>query len=219
MAQWRRSGSATIAAAAMATAWNAHGNGFVWDDRAAVIGNKDVRSDVNGTALWQVFTNDFWGTSIRAVDSHKSYRPLTVLSFRLNHLLTGFDAQYFHITNTLIHVGCSLLVWRVATVLFRSRTASPSSAAGTTALLEFIEIGAILSGLLFAVHPIHCDAVASVVGRADLLCTLLALQSFLMYVDAVKKSESPRWSAFALALATAVGGKMHMVASLCVGLY
>lgn len=40
--------------------------------------------------------------------------------------------------------------------------------------------------LLFAVHPVHCEAVASVVGRADILANIFFILSFLCYVEHVK---------------------------------
>lgn len=53
---------------------------FVFDDHEAVINNKDVTS--SNVSLHDVFHHDFWGASITHVASHKSYRPLTILSFR-----------------------------------------------------------------------------------------------------------------------------------------
>jgi len=53
--------------------------GFVFDDTEAVINNEDVKP---GTPISQVFQNDFWGTNIKSNNSHKSYRPLTILSFQ-----------------------------------------------------------------------------------------------------------------------------------------
>jgi len=53
--------------------------GFVFDDTEAIINNGDVRSE---TPITQLFYNDFWGTSLTHPNSHKSYRPLTILSFR-----------------------------------------------------------------------------------------------------------------------------------------
>ena len=52
---------------------------IVWDDRAAVMMNKDVRAEA---PLADLFVHDFWGTHIGHRESHKSYRPLTVLTFR-----------------------------------------------------------------------------------------------------------------------------------------
>lgn len=58
---------------------------FIFDDVEAVVNNKDIQLD---THIHKVFENDFWGTKMSHNSSHKSYRPLTVLSFRY---------VYFHI--------------------------------------------------------------------------------------------------------------------------
>lgn len=52
---------------------------FVHDDIPAVTLNKDV---VALNTLKHVFRNDFWGTPMSDLASHKSYRPLTTLTFR-----------------------------------------------------------------------------------------------------------------------------------------
>lgn len=52
---------------------------FIFDDVEAVVNNKDIQLD---THIHKVFENDFWGTKMSHNSSHKSYRPLTVLSFR-----------------------------------------------------------------------------------------------------------------------------------------
>ena len=52
---------------------------FVHDDIPAITMNKDVLG-VNPVS--QLFKNDFWGTPMSDVNSHKSYRPLTTLTFR-----------------------------------------------------------------------------------------------------------------------------------------
>lgn len=52
---------------------------FVHDDIPAVTMNKDVLA-IN--PISHVFKNDFWGTPMADLASHKSYRPLTTLTFR-----------------------------------------------------------------------------------------------------------------------------------------
>ena len=64
---------------------NSLDGGFVFDDAEAVVNNEDVRTS---TPFAQLFNNDFWGTNIRNNKSHKSYRPLTVLSFRYFAIFT-----------------------------------------------------------------------------------------------------------------------------------
>ena len=53
--------------------------GFVFDDVSAIKDNKDLRPN---SPLSNIFYNDFWGLPMSKEQSHKSYRPLTVLSFR-----------------------------------------------------------------------------------------------------------------------------------------
>lgn len=69
----------TVAAAVAACYWNGLSGDFVHDDIPAVAMNADVL----GTGpLAHVVTNDFWGTPMSDPNSHKSYRPLTTLTFR-----------------------------------------------------------------------------------------------------------------------------------------
>lgn len=51
---------------------------FVFDDSEAILKNNDVTS-----VSWiDPFYHDFWGVKINSGLSHKSYRPLTIFSFR-----------------------------------------------------------------------------------------------------------------------------------------
>lgn len=52
---------------------------FLHDDVFAIKSNKDVRGE---TSLSEIFLNDFWGKPMDDKTSHKSYRPVTVLTFR-----------------------------------------------------------------------------------------------------------------------------------------
>jgi protein O-mannosyl-transferase len=55
---------------------------FVFDDSEAIQKNLDVRVGNNAVPLFDLFFHDFWGTKLISNISHKSYRPLTVLTFR-----------------------------------------------------------------------------------------------------------------------------------------
>jgi hypothetical protein len=59
---------------------NSLDGGFVFDDSEAIINNDDLKPE---TPISNLLYNDFWGTRLTHNASHKSYRPLTVLSFRL----------------------------------------------------------------------------------------------------------------------------------------
>jgi hypothetical protein len=59
---------------------NSLGGDFVHDDLSAITGNRDITDPTAGT--WDFLYNDFWGTSLLDPLSHKSYRPLTILTFK-----------------------------------------------------------------------------------------------------------------------------------------
>ena len=100
-----------------------------------------------------VLGNDFWGLPLSDPESHKSYRPLTVLSFRLNHHLHGLWSPGFHIVNIAAHGAVSLLfLW---------------SCLGFGVPLQ----PSLTAGLAFAAHPIHTEAVRSFLPAPDVLCT------------------------------------------------
>ena len=102
---------------------------FVYDDGAAIRKNNDVTEEGPVFAtLENIFTNDFWGQSLKNETSHKSYRPLTTFSFRLNWVLTGEDTFPFHLVNTICHVFVSTAVGVLAHVVLGEFAASSTLA-------------------------------------------------------------------------------------------
>jgi hypothetical protein len=61
--------------------------------------------------FWNIIFHDFWGADISLDDSHKSYRPVTVATFRANHHISGLDSYSFHLTNVIIYILSSLAVY------------------------------------------------------------------------------------------------------------
>ena len=137
---------------------NTLAGGFVHDDKPLVAENRLLRDPGN---LPRIFTSGYWTTRDASVP--ELYRPLAVASFALNYLIAGPGPLSFHLVNLLLHAWVSWLVFRVGKEL------SGSSAAGWAA------------GLLFAVHPVHSEAVAPVVGRSELLSAGFALGALLLH--------------------------------------
>uniref|UniRef100_UPI00358E525E protein O-mannosyl-transferase TMTC4 isoform X2 n=1 Tax=Myxine glutinosa TaxID=7769 RepID=UPI00358E525E len=165
-----------IALSAFTCFCNSYDGDFVFDDAEAIVGNKDLRPE---TPLLQLFKHDFWGSPLNLNSSHKSYRPLTVLTFRLNYLLSGgLDSRGFHLGNILLHTVVCCLFYDVCCLLICHLSAQ----AQPTSLQRAPE--AFLTALLFSVHPVHTEAVAGIVGRADLLCAAFFFLSFSSYMKA-----------------------------------
>ena len=113
--------------------------GLCYDDEPAIIKNTDLRPSTPwSNLLW----NDFWGTSMENRNSHKSYRPLCVATFRLNYLVHELQPMGYHLVNVLLHGAVCYLYVQLCGVVF-SGAVWP----------------ALMAGLLFAVHPIHTEAV------------------------------------------------------------
>lgn len=203
-------GSCCVALAALATSWSAHENDFVWDDYFAIQDNRDTYSRGHGTDLWQIWRHDFWGQNIEDEYSHKSFRPITTLSFRWNHWWHGLQPRGYHFVNSWLHAACSVLVLWTGNALF-DQYESPNLIPGQAdpeAATYGHQSSVLLASLLFAVHPVHCDSVASIVGRADLLCTAFSLLAFHAYRCAAAGRPTTHWGAFALTLALTITGTL-----------
>lgn len=145
---------------------NSYDGTFVFDDSEAIVNNNDVRK----THIWEIFKNDFWGTKLSHKDSHKSYRPLTVLTFRMQYWIRGYlYSQDFHIVNIILHtIVCILTLVVFDTLLNR-----------TNRNIAFY------ATILFTVHPVHTEAISGIVGRAELLCALFTWLSIIIYSQSI----------------------------------
>jgi len=147
-----------IALAALTYA-NAMRNGFVLDDIPIIVENPVVQSVGN---IGTIFTTNYWsrGGTV-ALGDPTLYRPLTVFTYAIDYAIWGNgNAAGFHATNVVLHVLTTVMVFLVgAKVLGRSA-------------------GAFAAAAVFAVHPVHTEAVTGVIGRAEILATLFFLLAF-----------------------------------------
>lgn len=130
---------------------------FCFDDKLI---QRDPR--IHGqTSFWTIFVTDYWYTYIGT--SADLYRPLTIASYALNYAVTGLSSPAFHVVNVGLHaLFCVLLVY-LLDVLLRDRSL------------------AVVSGLLFATHPVHTEAVTGIVGRAEVLSALFLLGALYLH--------------------------------------
>ena len=138
----------------------------------AILKNPDLLPE---TPITNILYDDFWGTPLTHSGSHKSYRPVCVLTFRINYALGGLNPIGYHLGNVILH--------SLVTGLF----------AYTASLLVRHPVPRAVAALVFAAHPIHTEAVAGVVGRADILACLFFLLAFLCYMRYCKFRDKPSW--------------------------
>ena len=153
-------GAIVTALLALATYLLALHNGFAFDD--AVLIPRDAR--VTNGELGALITTSYWKDAAMAL-----YRPLTSLTFGLDWAAADGSAAWFHFTNVLWHMLASVLVYVL--------------------LLRYFDVGAALLGAaLFAVHPVHVEAVANVVGRAELIAATMVLAGCVAWPRAIVAS-------------------------------
>ena len=122
-----------------------HGS-FVYDDAGSVIKNVIVTGRV---PWWESFRRDFWGTSMKEPASHKSFRPITTLTFRLNWLYSEMDTYPYHLVNVILHGLVSGLVTQVSAFVFDGNT-------------EGDLIAQLITGFVFGLHPVHAEVVSNI---------------------------------------------------------
>ncbi len=131
--------------------------------------NQDLRPHIH--PVWRLFLNDFWGTPMAQESSHKSYRPLTVLTYRWNYALTALEPWTYHAVNVALHAIVVALFYRFSCGFLNSKAA-------------------FAGGVLFATHPVHVEAVTGVVGRAELLSGIFFLLAILCYLPLVYRTST-----------------------------
>jgi tetratricopeptide (TPR) repeat protein len=162
----------TVAMAALAVYALALANDFAFDDIPIVLGDPRLAS----LDLRAIFSSGYWQHSDLAL-----YRPLTTLSFAVDWGLAGHSPAWFHLTNVLLHAAASVLVLLLLARLFPVRAA-------------------LAGALVFAVHPVHVEAVANVVGRAELLAAVFSLAACLVWMRAGRGRGVATAGLFGLAL-------------------
>ena len=139
---------------------NSVANGFAYDDAHIIQGNYGLHSLANFPAY---LMEPYWPGEFG--DLLGLWRPGAILAWGLQWAAWGDTPGLFHVVNALAHGVATALV---VLLLVRIATVPVAFAAG----------------LLFAVHPVHVEAVANVVGLAEVLSTVFFLGACLLHVDA-----------------------------------
>lgn len=140
---------------------------FVWDDFLNIKDNTFIRSLAN---IPRMFTTDAAFGSATDISASPYYRPLFKISLALDFFLWKEWALGYHLTNTLLHMMVSALVYLFSVKVLRLPGA------------------ALIAALVFAVHPVHSEAVAWISARNELICALFMLVSLIFYIRFREKS-------------------------------
>jgi tetratricopeptide (TPR) repeat protein len=167
-----------LAVAAFVVFANTLPNSLTLDDAALVGDNPLVRQL---TPLSRYLTADWWAGQQGYGD--QLYRPLTMLSLGLQYAIHGAAPLGYHLVNLLLYALCLPPVY----LLLRRLTGCSR--------------GALWGSLVFALHAAHSEAVATVVGRAELLAFLFGALTLLLHARDYRLPRLGRAAGLPLALA------------------
>src|SRR5579863_9712561 len=134
--------------------------GFEGDDFPQIVNNPQVQSwaylpNLLGSHLWSQLSDR----------PSVFYRPIFSVWMLLVHTCGGLAPWFWHLSSILLHIAATWLVFRIC----RRLTGNDAGAAAAAAI--------------FAVHPIHVDAVSWVSASCELLFAISALAAMLTLLD------------------------------------
>ena len=106
-------------------------------------------------------------------------RPLVLLSFNINYIISEFEVWSYHLFNIMLHALASLLVFRFAgRALNLLDDFSPQKAFSS---LPF------LGAMVFALHPLSTQSVTYISSRSSIMATIFYLSALILFFDGFKK--------------------------------
>src|SRR5438094_6450619 len=162
-------------------------NGFTYDDVYVIQRNNIVHTLHD---WWRLFARSYWPRTYGG----DGYRPITMLAFATEWVVGGGSPLIFHLTNIVLYGAVTLAVFWLAGALL------PLGAAWIVAAL-------------FAVQPVHVEAVASTVGQSELWVALLLIVATAAYIRRRLTGElGPRTAvAICVCYAVALFAKEHAI--------
>ncbi len=133
-------------------------NGYNLDDN--LVTQKHVLTSKGLSSVNKIFSQSYYSNN---VDLGFGYRPIVLLSFAIEHQFLGESAKTSHFVNLILYAIAVLLLFK----LLLGYTGEKGI------LLAF------LASILFAVHPIHAEVIASIKNRDEILAFLFLMLSAL----------------------------------------
>jgi len=138
--------------------YNSLSNGFVYDDFGSIVENKYIKQP--GKFFASLFNQSYY----KMAGLEASYRPVASLSYLLIYAIAELNPFYYHLTSLLLHAFNAILVYCLANFILKN------------------SLSAMISGCLFACHPVLSEAVNCIDFNDDLLTGFFYLLALLFYI-------------------------------------
>jgi protein O-mannosyl-transferase len=137
---------------------------FIYDDHEQIVQNVQAQS---WSYFPQIFTTTLWSPSKGFTIF---YRPIFALWLLVVHAVGGLSPWFWHLSSAVLHAIATYFVFELCLKMLES-----PAAAGFAALL-------------FAVYPIHNEAVCWISASNEILYTLFVLGSLLLFIQGLRTS-------------------------------
>ncbi len=137
-----------------------------WDDPGYVLNNPLIK-DISAEGIKNIFSlsNPVMG----------NYHPLTILTYAFDYDSANLDAYHYHLQNLIFHLATTILVYCFFWLLTKR------------------SIAAIITALLFGIHPMHIESVAWIAGRKDVVYGFFYFAACISYMYYIKADGSKKW--------------------------
>ncbi|MDR2165479.1 MAG: hypothetical protein LBO79_07655 [Zoogloeaceae bacterium] len=153
--------------------WPGLAGGYIFDDETNILKNAQIKLQTLDRASLNAAA---WSGSAGPLK-----RPVSMLSFALNHYLTGLDPWFFKLTNLLIHLANTALVGVLAHALLKGFATGRRVPGAILESPRFPLHGAFWAMALWGAHPLNLTSVLYIVQRMTSLSTLFGLLALNLY--------------------------------------
>ena len=172
-----------LAAVTLAVYWQVRHFDFVFDDVAYVTENNHLRSGITAESVRWAFSTKYFGL----------WNPLIWLSLMLDYQLYGLHPGAYHMTNLILHILTTLLLFS----LFHRMTGALWKSAFVAAF--------------FALHPLHVESVAWIAERKDVLSAFFWMLTLYLYAYYAENPSAKKYLLVLLAFVCALMSKPMVV--------
>jgi tetratricopeptide (TPR) repeat protein len=151
----------------IATYWPTFSGDFILDDHALIKNNRFIQES---QPLFKYFIQEDGVASEKDLGIYHTgyYRPLINLTYRVDYLVWGMDAQGFRITNVFLHIMCCFLLLFFFAIFLEKNVA-------------------LFTTILFSLHPVNTEAVSFIVSRNNVIVAIFFLGALTAYIKAWEK--------------------------------
>jgi tetratricopeptide (TPR) repeat protein len=160
--------------------WMSIPYGYVLDDQIVIQDNQFTKRGIAG--IWDILSTEsfsgYFGGQKDLVAGAR-YRPLSIVSFAIEHSIFGDKPAIRHFINILLYGLCGLLIFRILSILIPDRERK-----SWLLSIPFLAVA------LYILHPVHSEVVANIKGRDEIMTAIGALGALyfaLLYLPTQNK--------------------------------